>query len=50
MLRIQEVIQHYKVNYLLTMEGVLNQSCIDDMPLNTTIISEASYLLYIFKE
>lgn len=48
LLPINEIIERYKVRYLLTMEGLLTQQCLADMPENTTLIREKDYLLYIF--
>lgn len=48
LLPINEIINRYKVRYLLTMRGSLTQQCLADMPTDTTVLEEKDYLLYIF--
>lgn len=48
LLPIKEIIERYNVTYLLTMEDFLNKKMMDDIPVESSIIQEGTYLLFIF--
>jgi hypothetical protein len=48
LLPVNEIVTRYQVRYLLTMEGMLTEECIADMP-EASLITEGEYLLYCFE-